>query len=265
MNKIANIFDKIEGTFDKRMAMSVYWWVVIWILLVLFLALSLACRSIVLFLLTFTLALLVGMMQCSFAKAPPPKRREIETPFGGGKERVEPELRYPEDTNLAAIKCATRGTEEDGWITGYEGPEKWCDEERYLRDIAVQSLETSQEETIPNMLPRASECPNTPPPCPLRIAWEPTFIGCSSTFIEAPEVTCDLYCKDERLWHRDLDKLYQERAVISGAEWDVYKHFQSRQKMAQFLSEDMINRKSFYEKPIQNLEEASCFAKTVKC
>jgi hypothetical protein len=261
-------------------------WISSWVLIVVFLILAAVCRSILLIVLVTTIALAMVMSQCLFSSSQP-QPHTTEFPFGTGTgtgtaaENVGyPNMEAPElhphgpgpgpgATNTGAAPCANRtpgsGDWDDpqnagGWVTGYEGPAPpppRCDQEDMLEKLAVDTMQSvaAGAGTEARLLPE--KCSTAPLPCSLRVGWQPSFVGCSTTFIEAP--SCNLYKKDDRLWNRRLDDIVQERSVQSGEIWDVYKHFSSRQKFAQFLSEDMVNRKGFYERPIENLEEAACF------
>jgi hypothetical protein len=44
---------------------------------------------------------------------------------------------------------------------------------------------------------------------------------------------------------------------------DPYKHMQARQLFAQFITNDVVNQRARYERPVEQLTEASCFARKV--
>ncbi len=273
---------------------SYVFWISIWILIIVFFVAAVACKSVLLILLMLVIAVAIGAGQCMYSNTSKctcdgMDASKAEITFGDGhsdsdteiipnigikeahvseKARMEyePELYYPRNTNLAAVKCATRnvdsGDQEDPkncekWITGYQGPEPWVDMEGALEKVAVDAMQEAESKTEPRILPE--KCNPNPLPCDMRLAWQSSFIGCNSTFIEAP--SCNIYERDDRLYNRRLDDIIQERAVQSGEKWDVYKHFHSRQNFTQFISEDLVNRKGFYERPIENLEESYCFGK----
>lgn len=272
---------------------SYAFWISIWILILFFFIAAMACRSLILIFLILIIALIIGVSQAMYSNASKCGcKKNVEITFAapgdgnhGEKEDIIPniglkeahvskkarmeygsELYYPKNTDLGAVKCATRnidsGDQEDesneqGWVTGYQGPEPWIDGESALEKLAVDAMQEAESQTEARILPE--HCNEEPLPCNMKLAWQSSFIGCPSTFIEAP--SCNIYKRDDRLWNRKLNDVIQERAVQSGEIWNPYQHFHARQNFAQFLSEDMVNRKSFYERPIENLEESSCFGK----
>jgi hypothetical protein len=230
------------------------------------------------------LALILGMAQCFFCTSD-----GIEASCGGeqyfsaskqpamfeeNKHLTEavnayyaPHLVFPPNTNDAAVACAARGS-DPAWETGYK-LEPWSNEEEKLEQMALASQQFSASESYPEFIP--AQCSTDPLPCEMRVAWQNSFIGCPSTFIECPKPPnatkaqkedtqgIDLSKRDNRVWYRNLDDITQERSVMSGEIWDPYKHFYARQKLTQILSEEMINRKDKYMRPIETLEQAYCF------
>lgn len=97
-------------------------------------------------------------------------------------------------------------------------------------------------------------------PCEQSIAWQPTYIGCQSTVIE-PNEPYVLYKKPPEIWFRNLDDVMRERTMENAKEWDYYKFFDGRQKLAQFLNTGIVNRKDRYMRPVSTLEETYCFGK----
>ena len=263
---------------------SYAFWISIWMLIIVFFILAAACQSVVLVVLVLAIALAIGLGQClfqnkssketivvvqdkeehTFADSPRNTGEKVALISKEIRDEYAPEMYYPQNTDCAAVRCATRnvhsGDQEDtynkqGWVTGYEGPEPWVDGERALEKLAVDSMQSAESETEPHLLPE--KCSTEPLPCPMRVAWQSSFTNCPSTFIEAEG--CNLYKRDDRLWQRNLHDVMYDRSLLSGEQWDVFKHYNSRQKFAEFITEDLVNRKAFYEKPIENLEEASCF------
>lgn len=95
-------------------------------------------------------------------------------------------------------------------------------------------------------------------PCEQSIAWQPTYIGCQSTIIE-PNEPYVLYKKSPEIWFRNLDDVLRERSMENAKEWDYYKFFDGRQKLAQFLNAGIVNRRDKYMRPVSTLDETYCF------
>lgn len=174
------------------------------------------------------------------------------------KKLYEPHYGLPKDTDIAGNLCAMRGQtcEDLEYETGFE-QKPWCDSERALEKLAVDYYQSAEAQSEPRLLPE--QCDPRPPPCPLRTAWQQSFKGCPTTFIEAP--SCNVYKRDPRLWQRNLNDVMYERSIQSSEIWDPYRHMQARQLWAQFISEDIVNRKDKYSRPIGSLEESSCFGR----
>jgi hypothetical protein len=174
------------------------------------------------------------------------------------KDLYEPHYSLPKDTDIPHDLCAMRGQDcqDLEYETGFE-QKPWCDSERALEKLAVDYYQGAEAASEPRLLPE--QCDPQPPLCPLRVAWQQSFKGCPTTFIEAP--SCDVYKRDPRLWYRNLNDLIYERSIQAGEIWDPYRHMQARQLWAQFISEDIVNRKDKYARPIGSLEESSCFGR----
>ncbi len=241
---------------------SYAFWISIWILILFLFIVAIACRSIILIFLILIIALIIGVSQAMYSNVSKCGcKKNVEISFAEGqseKEDIMPniglkeahiskkarmeygsELYYPKNTDLGAVKCATRnvdsGDQEDesneqGWVTGYQGPEPWIDAEGALEKLAVDAMQEAESQTEDQILPK--HCNEEPLPCNMRLAWQPSFIGCPSTFIEAP--SCKIYERDDRLWNRRLGDVIQERAVQSGEIWDPYKHFTQGRTLPNF-------------------------------
>lgn len=165
--------------------------------------------------------------------------------------------------------CVNGDYGDDEWDAGYKvvtstptTSEQWLAQlgRNTMRDIAAQQTVSEFEEcSVPD--------PNR---CPMKTDWQGAFKGLPTTFITPPAVaggTCDVSGPkntDGRAWFRSLDDEYERRSRINSDKWDPYKHLRARQMHAQFLSNGVTNRKAFYERPIEQLEEATCFQNLVK-
>lgn len=96
-------------------------------------------------------------------------------------------------------------------------------------------------------------------PCEESIAWQPSFIGEQSTIIEPKDGPYKLYKEYPSIWTRSLNDMYKERAIHNAEEWDYYKFFNNRQKWMQFISNNVLNRKDNYCRPISTFDETYCF------
>lgn len=153
--------------------------------------------------------------------------------------------------------------------------------QRALDEIISKNIVPPLDLTLPEDKPSC---------CPLKTDWQAAFKGYPTTFISMPESAggseCALGCPspcgshlelsgsggashrdgcnhDPRTWNPFLNERQYERARRAGEKWDPYKHHNARQMYAQFLAANMPNRKAFYERPIEHLEEASCFQQKI--
>lgn len=168
---------------------------------------------------------------------------------------TQPPLSFPPHLDTSARSCALRqwtGPDE----TGFSGPAAQPNKEAHLQALGNRTYNRMESTAQPN-LGGLNGCCGKAALCPLENRWESAFTSCPTTFIETP--SCQLHKKDDRLWHRSLNDIIQDRSVVSGAEWDPYKHYHSRQKFAQFLAADWVNRKDQYARPISSLDESFCF------
>lgn len=274
-------------------------YILLWILFVVFLIVAVASRSVLVVALVVLCGVALAIAQCFFRNPKGEEvdfsdhnnkhvRKNGEIAFEMGKrhsdcteENVQhaedvhavanaiyrPSERYVPGTNIGAVECASRGnwsgdcgdpTNEEGWVAGYED-QPWCDSSDKLREIANDAMTAGREETGIQYLPQS--CSTKPRPCDMSVAWQPSFVGCSSTFVPSPHLAgsngCPLYKKDARAWPRRLDEEMYRRSIVSGEIWDPYKHFEARQKFAQFISEDMVHRKDQWMRPIETLDQSS--------
>jgi len=261
-------------------------WLLCWLIIFLLLIVALATCSPIFIVFVIMLAVILGMAQCFFCTSDDTNEEQCFSAANPGAFEANKELTkaveayyendcvYPPDTNMAAVVCASRGSDPE-WHAGYE-LEPWSNEEQKLEEMALDSQAFAESQSHPEFIPRS--CSTKPLPCEMRVAWQNHFVGCPSTFIECPNPQQDKECKqkkqdddtqgvniykrDDRLWNRNLHDIQQERAVMSGEIWDPYKYFYARQKLAQILSEDLIHRKDKYMRPIETLEQAECFSGT---
>lgn len=202
-----------------------------------------------------------------------------------------------------AIRCTSGDYGDDTWDAGFKADDgatpyaSFLDREKYLQSVArdtvkhVESAEVLQTLDLDGSDDKLEQ--QQLPCCPVTTDWQGTFKGMPTTFIDAPprktskkRAGCnsgaeeeeaegggvDNGCllapdgwqkKDKRLWFRSLDDEMYSRSRRNAEIWDPYKHHYARQMYAQFISSNMVNRKSFYERPIEHLEEASCFQKKI--
>lgn len=183
-----------------------------------------------------------------------------------------PQQTFNPRTDLKSERCAQRGSQPEGaddnigirttgeWTPNFYGPGPSCQNDQWLEKVGTQAYQGSLETASPELLP--STCSTAPSLCPLDTHWQAQFKNCPATWIEAP--SCKIYERDDRLWHKDLNPLIQERAMLAGEIWDPYKHFHARQMFAQMLTKDLVHRKDSYMRPISDLQDSYCFNKTKK-
>lgn len=171
------------------------------------------------------------------------------------------------------------------WDVGYKkssGPP--TDREKYLADLAAEITGSNNSSSLPSQQQRAPLSlsrgvdKEEQQQCPWKTDWQGTFKGYPTTFIDCcgggndkcgrlyektedapPGGECRRQQKQQREWARSLNDEYYRRSRLNDNKWDPYKHHHARQMFAQFLSSNMVNRKAFYERPIEHLEEATCF------
>lgn len=187
------------------------------------------------------------------------------------------EPQYPPNTREQSVLCATRdegigaaeqeenekyaaeynprmsGQQQTDWHTAYDGPEEWISTPEYLNQLAKRTVAESRAQTIPDVLPET--CSDEPLPCDVQVNWEPSFIGCSSTFVpsDPPKKTS---CADPRAWQKNLNEVMLERSLSLNDEWDLYKHYNARQKFMQFIAKDLVYRRDKYSIPIGNIADS---------
>ena len=170
-------------------------------------------------------------------------------------------------TNLGAMGCLPPPiTCTDGdygsknWDAGYKVPSEYCAKEKHMQELATSVVEAAEARSPTRVLPE--QCCTEPLICPMETTFQAAFGGCPTTYIEG-DLGCDVYQRDPRAWVFDLNAAIQERATINGEIWDSYKHFSARQKLAQFLMNDVVNSRARYERPIENLSESMCFQRKI--
>lgn len=161
------------------------------------------------------------------------------------------------NADLSAEACSRRPYDAGDWTPNFYGPGDECMTDKWLETIGTQAYQGAAATAATSVLPES--CSTAPQLCPADTLWQAKFKGCPSTWIETP--TCKIYERDDRLWHKDLNPLIQERAMQNGEIWDFYKHFNARQLFSQFIAEDMVNRKDQYMRPISSMEESYCMGK----
>jgi len=149
---------------------------------------------------------------------------------------------------------------QEEWDAGFKIPPEYCAKEKHMQQLVTNVVEDAAARTPTKVLPE--QCCAEPVICPMETTWQAAFGGCPTTYIEGP-LACEMYQRDPRAWVFDLNQAMQERATQNAAIWDPYKHFQARQKFAQFIMNDVVNQKATHERPIEQLTEASCFAQKV--
>lgn len=170
-------------------------------------------------------------------------------------------------TNLGAMGCPSPPTVcVDGdygsknWDAGYKVPSEYCAKEKHMQELATNVVEAAAARAQTRVLP--DNCCTQPVICPLETTWRGSFKSCPTTYIKGPLV-CDLYQRDPRAWVFDLNAAIQERATINGEIVSPYKHMQARQMYAQFIMNDVVNARAKFERPIENILEATCFQRKV--
>lgn len=199
------------------------------------------------------------------------------------------------------VRCTSGDYDDYKWDAGYKPDDSatpyasFLDREKYLQKVALDATRHIESTEVLGTLDLDDDSRTQQQQydcCPMSTDWQGTFKGMPTTFIAAPgepnkyKVTKDNTnensdgcvgeggdgCllapdkwqeKDKRLWFRSLDDEIYRRSRQNAKMWDPYKHHYARQMYAQFISSNMVNRKSFYERPIEHLEEASCFQKKI--
>lgn len=167
------------------------------------------------------------------------------------------------------------------WDSGFKHPEydpAIDGREKWLAQTGADTMAViADQQVVPELeVPPPGEC------CPMRTDWQGAFLGMPTTFITPPTCAvagfgssgdnpvaagpCDVdpTNRDKRPYFRRLEDEYYLRSRKNAEIWDPYKHMTARQMYMQFLASGLTNRKAFYERPIEQLEEATCFQNTVQ-
>jgi hypothetical protein len=130
---------------------------------------------------------------------------------------------------------------------------------------STESVLAAARSHLASAMAHSNPTPRQPPCAPLAFqedfAFRPSFLGCGSTFIPAPN--CSSTDRNPRLWVRNLNGVREQRARLTDAQWDPYAHFNARQAHLQFLAADLVYRKDKYARPISALEDATCFQQSL--
>lgn len=184
-----------------------------------------------------------------------------------GITNAEAELIDDAESELGCCFNGDYGSAE--WDSGFKKP-KFSQEidgrETWLAQTAADTMsEIAEQQVVPEIeVPPPGEC------CPMRTDWQGSFLGLPTTFITPPESAgggpCDVDPgnRDKRPYFRKLEDEYYLRSRKNAEIWDPYKHMTARQMYMQFLASGLTNRKAFYERPIEQLEEATCFQNMVQ-
>jgi len=69
---------------------------------------------------------------------------------------------------------------------------------------------------------------------------------------------CEVSPRSDRLWVADLNPLIREYRMISGAKWNPYRHWASRQMFNQFIGTEFSDVNDPYTKKINHLSDSYC-------
>jgi hypothetical protein len=129
-----------------------------------------------------------------------------------------------------------------------------------LHAAAIEEIRNMQKEKNSGLQREMPCIPSEHVPCSESVAWTPKYIGLQSTMIEPSNGSAvPLYHRNPQIWFRNLNDELRERSLRNAEEWDYYKFFNGRQKLAQFISSNVLNQRDQYMRPISSFDESYCF------
>jgi len=246
-------------------SISFFAWILLWILIIILFIISICHQSLllfgVIFLFAFILVIVFMIAQSGNDQEIPFSSYHSKKDFRHQHDNYQPPFisedfahpLHPTQENL--ISGNLPGTEIEDPETEIEDPNAPFYMERSLENLAKDNLYANVR--AQNKVLDPNNCNSDPLPCEMRVAWEPTFVGCPSVFVNAP--SCNLYNKYKPARHKTLNDMIEQRAIINGEQWDFYKHYNARQKLAQFISEDMVHRKDHYTRTVEDIDQSQCY------